>query len=155
MTVLGPGRSARQSARSWPKPMACKGGFSYVEVLVATVLIAVCLVPALQALQPALLSTRVREAYTVDHLALRSKMEEVLAEPFAHLAAAEAAAGSYLVPTHYSDTITATDGRLISRNVFMAKYDGDGDGTPDPGLLMVKVEILGTLYRFFTLASDD
>ncbi len=144
----------KQEVRFWGQPLACRDGFSYVEILVAMVLIAVCLVPALDALQPALFGMREQEVYTIDRLALSSKMEEVLSEPFASLDAAAVSSGSYSVPTGYSQGETTTDGRSITLQVYLAQHDGDGDGTPDPDLLKVKVEIDGTSQRLETLVGE-
>ena len=139
------------------------GGFSYVEVLVAIGLIAICLAPALDALRTAASGAAVQETSLVDQYALQAKMEEVLAEPFAALTAAAAAAGSPIVPTSYSDTapFTTTDGRQISREVYIWPYDGDnmdGDNDPftgtDPGLLYVKVQINGASFALDTLTTQ-
>jgi hypothetical protein len=125
-----------------------------VEVLVATVIVAVSLVPALEALQIGILGADVHESRVTLHYHLAGKLEEVLARPFADLAVeAVAAAGS---PTAYSDAAGAPDRRLV----YLAGYDGDdadGDGDPftgaDPGLLWVRVEIESTPYVLETLTS--
>ena len=60
-------------------------GFSYVEVLVATALLAVGLVPALEALQQGVAGGEIHATLTSDHYHLTAKMEEALAQPFAAL----------------------------------------------------------------------
>ena len=122
-------------------------GFSYVEVLVATALLAVGLVPALEALQQGVAGGEIHATLTSDHYHLTAKMEEALAQPFAALEAAATAAGGPTVPTTYSDAAGEADRRLV----YLAGYDGDdadGDGDPftgaDEGLLWVKVEIEDT-----------
>jgi hypothetical protein len=119
-------------------------GLSYLEVLVAVALLAICLVPVLEALQPAMLGTSISESYVMDQARLQSRFEEVLAEPFSALEAAATAAGSPTVATGYSDA-PGTEERLL---VFIGAADGDnadGDNNPftgmDADLLWVRVEM--------------
>ena len=126
-------------------------GFSYVEVLIAVVLIVVALVPAMEALQPGIAGSGIHEIIAEDHYQLAGKLEQVLVEPFGQLNSAAKAAGSRTTPTSYQDVFTYADGRQITRNVFLARYDGDNadtDNDPftgtDDGLLWVRVAIAGT-----------
>ena len=119
-------------------------GLSYVEVLVAVALLAICLVPVLEALQPAMLGTSISESRVVEQARLQSRFEEVLAEHFADLEAAATAAASPAVPTTYSDS-PGTEDRLL---VYIGPYDGDnadGDSNPftdtDADLLWVRVVV--------------
>jgi hypothetical protein len=59
-------------------------GFSYVEVLLSVTLVAVLLVPALEALQAAI-AGRPAAAAVPGSLSLQSKMEQVLAAPFSKI----------------------------------------------------------------------
>lgn len=129
-----------------------EGGFSYVEVLVATLLVALSLVPALEALQTATLGSAVHESLAVHQRQLTSKMEEVLAQSFIDLEIAEATALGG--PTSYSDAAGSPDRRVV----FLSRYDGDNADAddnpstgPDPGLLWVRVEIEGTRHALETL----
>ena len=123
-------------------------GFSYMEVLIATALIAISLVPAMEALSTGSKGNTFHENYATDHYYLSAKLEDVLAEPFTRLDEAAAATGNPNTPTSYSDTVTITDGRILTRQVYLSRYDGDNadgnnnffDGT-DEGLLWVRVEI--------------
>jgi type II secretory pathway pseudopilin PulG len=131
-----------------------RGGFSYVEVLVATTILALSLVPALDALQTGLLGSGVDQSLTQSQVRLRSKMEAVLAEPFKALQSAEVAAAGG--PSTYSDAI-GTPGRRL---VLLSRYDGDdadADGDPmtgaDVGLLRVRVEIEASPQFVETLVS--
>ncbi len=131
-----------------------RGGFSYVEVLVATAILALSLVPALDALQAGLLGSGVGESLTRSHVRLRSKMEAVLAKPFEALESAEVAAAGG--PSSYSDAI-GTPGRRL---VHLSRYDGDNadvDGDPmtgtDVGLLKVRVEIEATPHFLESLVA--
>ena len=56
-------------------------GFSYTEVLVATALIAVALIPMLDALTPGLQGVQIHREQAEIHFVLQGKMEEVLAQP--------------------------------------------------------------------------
>ncbi|MEE8428501.1 MAG: hypothetical protein V3S33_03250 [Gammaproteobacteria bacterium] len=138
-----------------------QAGFSYVEVLIATVLIAVCLVPALDALQAGLKSSEVQAGYIEDHFYLTGKMESVLAEPFSNLFAATTPEGTAVAPSSYSDTVTTPQGRTVTRQVFLRPYGGDNadaDNDPftgtDPGLLWVQVQIAGTPYVVESLTTQ-
>ena len=135
-------------------------GLSYVEVLVATALIALALVPAMEALQPGIEGSGIHETFAEDHYLLSAKMEEVLAEPFDALDSAAAAAGDQSTPTSYSDIVNASDGRQVSRQVFLSPYDGDNadsDNDPftgtDAGLLWVRVDIENTAHTIETLTN--
>ena len=136
-------------------------GFSYVEVLVATVLIAIVLVPAMDALLPGIQGSGIHETRSEDHYRLMGKIEETLAEPFASLDDAVTAAGNPTTPiTYSSDTVTYPNGRQITRNVFLSRYDGDNaDADDDPftgtdaGLLWVQGIIAGSSLRIETLTS--
>jgi len=115
---------------------------SYVEVLVAVALLAICLVPVLEALQPAMLGTSISESLVTEQARLQSRFEEVLAEPFSALEAAATIAASPAVATTYSDD-PGTEDRLL---VYIGPYDGDnadGDSNPftdtDADLLWVRV----------------
>lgn len=139
----------------------CETGFSYVEVLVATVLIAITLVPAIEAFSPGTISTSNTESLVEDRYQLTAKLEEVLAFSFADIDAAATAAGSPTTASSFSDIVVYADGRQVTRNVFLSRYDGDNadannnpfDGV-DAGLIWVRVEIVGTSLRFESLLSE-
>jgi len=138
-----------------------QAGFSYAEVLVATVLIALLLVPGLQALNSGLQSTAVQGNLAEQQALLQGKLADVLALPFATLDAAALAAGGPAIPSSLSDTVTLSNGGSLSRQVFLSRYDGDnadGDGNPftgtDAGLLWVQVAIPGTALTLETLTAQ-
>ena len=137
-----------------------RAGFAYIEVLLATLLIVVTLLPALEALHPAVAGAGFHGSRVEDHYRLAARMEELLAEPFIDLDDAATAAGSETTPTTYSDTVTHTDGRQITRNVYLSRYDADNadtDNNPFTGteddLLWIRVEIAGTTDGLETLFS--
>lgn len=62
-------------------------GLAYVEALLATVMVAVLLVPALNALSTGLLGAEVRSELGSQALSLQNKLDEVLAKPYSTLLA--------------------------------------------------------------------
>ena len=136
-------------------------GFSYVEVLIAVVLIVVALVPALDALIPGMAGSGIHESIAEDHYQLTGKLDQTLTEPYGQLNSAAKAVGSPTTPTTYSDMVTYANGRQITRNVFIARYDADNaDGDDDPftgtddGLLWVQVTIAGSGMHIESLVSE-
>jgi type II secretory pathway pseudopilin PulG len=140
-------------------------GFSYVEVLVATTVIAIALVPAINALQTGIQSTGIHQDLTVQHYQRLQKMEELQAEPYANLLAAAKIPANKTTATTYSDASGAIN-RIV---VFMALYDADADPFTliDPNidadndlytgstanLLWIRVETEGTAQGIETLVS--
>ena len=132
-------------------PSARPRGFSYVEVLVATFILAVSLPAALGALRNSVSAAGVDAKYTLNQQRVKSRLEEVLANRFATLDAAALAAGNSTsaVVTGYSDAAGATD-RLI---VNLYRYDGTAQTASDTGLLWVKVSIEGAALALNTLTA--
>ena len=148
---------------------ARQSGLTYVEVLIAAVLIAIALVPALQSLHTGMLGADVHSSSVNQHYATLARLEEVLAEPYSLLTAAAATAGDYKTPTTYSDTAGTPD-RVV---VYVALYDADDadkDGNaftvPDPdvdkdgnpytgytGPLWVRAEVEGSVIGLETLSA--
>ena len=119
-------------------------GASYIEILVATVLIAVSLIPASEALRSATASSSIYANYSVQNYRLLAKMEEVLAKSYFSLETEAAAAGSETVATVFSDAVATTGRRLV----FLSPYDADNaDADNDPftgteaNILWVRVQI--------------
>ena len=135
-------------ARIEPRISHLNAGFSYLEVLIATALIAISLVPALEALSMGGRGHDLQTVQAEDHYYLMAKLEEVLAEPFSRLDEEASVTGNPAIATTYSDTVTLADGRVLTRQVYLSHYDGDNadansnvfDGT-DEGLIWVRVEI--------------
>ena len=123
----------------------------------ATVILAIALVPAVDALQTGLAGAEIHESHVVQHYRMLGKLEEVLAEPVWLLDFRALGAGSPSVATTYSDP----GGSEYRRLVFLSRYDGDDadkDGDPftggDEGLLWVKVEVENTTHVIETLVSQ-
>lgn len=147
-----------------------QSGLTYVEVMVAAVLISIALVPAIDALYTGMHASDVYETSSAEHYAALAKIEELLAEPQSLLVAAAAAAGNHTTPSAgYSDAAGSPNRRLV----YLALYDtddADGDGdvftVPDPnldgdndpytsyaGLLWVRVEVESSVTSFESLAA--
>ena len=114
-------------------------GFSYAEVLLSVVLLAVLLVPALDALQGAITGSPAVAAAPAA-AGLQSKMEQVLAAPFSKLYAESYAAGGNTassVSAAFSDAAGAPERRLV----VVYRYDAllRTLASTDTGLLFVKV----------------
>ena len=60
-------------------------GLTLVEVLVAMALLAVLLVPTINALQTSVVGAQVHRDLVTDHYRLTTRLEELLAEPFSNL----------------------------------------------------------------------
>lgn len=136
-------------------------GFSYVEVLIAVVLIVIALVPALDALIPGVAGSGIHETLAEDHYRMTGRLEQVLVEPFGQLRKAANAAGSPTTPTTYSDIYIYPNGRQINRDVFIARYDADNaDADDDPftgtddGLLWLRITIAGTGMSIESLVNE-
>jgi len=133
-------------------------GLTYVEVLIATVLMVVALVPAIDALRPAIQGSGIHQSETALHFHLTAGLEDVLARPFAELDAEAQALGDPTVSSAlFSDTAGSADRRLV----FLSRYDADNaDGDSDQftgtdeGLVWVRVEVETTLHALETLVSE-
>jgi len=123
-----------------------QAGFSYMELLVATLLIAIMLVPALDAMQSGIQGSGIHTQLAQNQYRMISKMEQTLALPFSELLqqADLVADPKVLIPEPFSDAAGTESRRLV----FLARYDGDdADGDKDPftgtddGLLWLRVTI--------------
>ncbi|MCP4390842.1 MAG: hypothetical protein GY802_21275 [Gammaproteobacteria bacterium] len=126
--------------------MARQSGFSYMELLIATLLITIMLVPALEAMQSGIQGSGIHTRLVQNQYRMIAKMEQTLALPFSELLeqADLVADPTVLIPAPYSDAAGTESRRLV----FLARYDGDdadADNDPftgtDAGLLWVRVII--------------
>lgn len=117
-----------------------------MELLIATLLIVILLVPALDAMQSGIQGSGVHRQLAENHYRMISKMEQTLALPFADLLeqADLVADPTVLIPPPYSDPAGTESRRLV----YLARYDGDNaDGNDNPfngtdeGLLWLRVTI--------------
>ena len=132
-------------------------GASYLELLIAAVLIALLLVPMMDVMRGAASGADQQASASRQHFHLTAKLEEILGEPFGALEDSAAAAGNEATPTSYSDAGGSLDRRLV----FLSLYDGDdadADSNPftgvDAGLMWVRVEIENTPLAIETLVAQ-
>ena len=126
-------------------------GFTYIEVIVATALVVISLLPAMNALSVGIKGSTIHENYTLGHYYLTSKMEALLAEPYDDLDAVALTVNDPNIPTTLSETRVLPDGSTVSWLVYLSRYDAvnaDNDddfftGT-DAGLLWIRVELEDT-----------
>jgi type II secretory pathway component PulJ len=125
-------------------------GWTYMEALVATGLIAVSLVPAIQSLQSVAQGATNQRTYTVNEQRLETRMEELLARTFAALDAEAVATGnsSSSTSTLFSDAAGTADQLLVT----VYRYDGTGATSTDTGLIWVKVAMTGSTLQLNSLA---
>ena len=133
-----------------------EAGFSYVEVLLATLITAIALVPAVEGLSVGTRGARLHVEMAEEHFHGVSLLEEILAQPFDALDVEAVLVASPTVATAFSDAPGSPRRRLV----YLARYDGDdadGDGLPftggDDGLLWVKVEIENSNHVLETLTT--
>ena len=126
--------------------MRRQAGLSYIEVLVATLLISIMLVPALESMQSGILGSDIHTQRAQNHYRVISLMEQTLARPFADLLqqADLVADPTVLIPPPYSDNA----GTEFRRLVYLSRYDGDNADTDDDpfsgtdaGLIWLRVSI--------------
>jgi len=132
-------------------------GLTLVEVLVTVVLMAIVLVPAIQALRTGIVGADVHSDITSINFRLTSRLEELLTEPFADLSDAAIAAGSPTTPSSYSEA-AGPPGRLL---VYLSSYDGDNadaDGDPftgtDADLLWIRVDVEDSVHSLQTVRAQ-
>ena len=139
--AIVPARSLRHDQR----------GLSYIEVLIAVVIIAVCLAPATDALRDGVRAAGIQLDYTRNQQRLKTRFEEVLANNFSTLDAAAMLAGNSPSATvaAYTDAAGTTDRLLVT----LYRYDGSAATASDTGLLWVKAAIEGSTLQLDTLKS--
>lgn len=116
-------------------------GLSYIEVLVATALVVVALVPAIDALHGGVNGSQVHQAETEKAQRLQSKMEEVLAQPFGMLYALTytTTPPAELNKIDRPNPVLSDPEGSGRRLVFLYRYDGTARTDSDSGLLRVRV----------------
>ena len=122
-----------------------QSGFTYMELLIATLLITIMLVPALDAMHSGIQGSGIHTQLAQNQYRMISKMEQTLALPFSDLEEkADQVADPTIPVLAYSDG----GGIKFRRLVYLARYDGDNadaDANPftgtDEGLLWLRVTI--------------
>ncbi|MEC5217196.1 hypothetical protein RCH09_002153 [Actimicrobium sp. GrIS 1.19] len=126
-------------------------GFSYVEVVLATVLLAVCIVPATNALRNGASAPQIVATQGHAMLCIKNQMEKVIAEPYHNLVLAS---GTLATPSAtYS---LAADSQCPARNIYIAKYNPDGFPNfpnADTGLLYINASVPDGAVAQFPLTT--
>jgi Tfp pilus assembly protein PilV len=139
-------------------------GFAYVEVLIAAAILALCAVPAANAIKNGLDAGQAGQSRAAELYCVRSLMETVLAEPYMDL---NVAAGTKKY--NLGADPKCTDDKCVSNNcdartvtIERKLFDGtkllDLATTPsseqrDTALLKIKVEMAGSNYTFSTVVA--
>lgn len=115
-----------------------QGGFSYAEVLLSVILLAILLVPAMQSLNSAISGGS--SSVAAKQLNLRNKMEEVLSKPYKLLYAETSVSGGNTttsISANYSDAAGATDRRVV----VLYRYDTTSNAlsSSDTSVLYISV----------------
>lgn len=129
-------------------------GYSYLEVLLSVILLAVLLVPAMQSLSSAISGGSSNIA--TRQLALSSKMEEVLSKPYHQLYGITSLPGGN-TSSSISSSLSDASGSNSRRLVVLYRYDPLTNvlSSTDTGVLYVKVyfEDAGVESELNTLAG--
>jgi hypothetical protein len=133
-------------------------GFSYVEILVAVLLLALCAVPATEAIRTGVGAADIGPTRMQELRCMKTKMESVLAQPYQNLASAAVGQWPTLIPGEgYSEP---KGGGCPRRDVYIVKvrrpYNSAGfsDGNADElAMLYVSVSSPDTSYAFTTLVT--
>lgn len=130
------------------------GGFAYVEVIVAALMLALLAMPAADAIKNGIDASRVSQAKGAELRCVRNQMETVLAEPYLNLNLA-AGTAAYNLP---ADAVCGARTVVIARKLF------DGANLTDlaanasaeqvnTALLKVQVSLAGSDYTFSTVVA--
>jgi len=139
------------------KSLIREAGISYIEVLIAMAILAISLVPAIEALSSAQLGSRINGDLQRQHYKMLGKYESMLTVPFSELDSEALLLADASTPsTVFSDNASTEDRRLV----YLQRYDADNaDGDDDvftggdEYMLWLKVEVAGTTVAQETLVS--
>lgn len=125
--------------------------------MIALAVLAVALVPAIDALTTPLGAAALHEARTAQRFLLAGKMAELLAEPYGALSAEASTPGSPTASTAYSDTAGTPNRRLVYITAWDAD-NADADNDPftgtDANILWLRVEIEGEAFALEALTAS-
>jgi Tfp pilus assembly protein PilV len=123
-------------------------GFAYMEVLVAVLLLALCALPAANAIQNGLAAANAVPTRAKALRCMRDKMEAVLAEPYDNLLAAQ----NGNQKTSYSEN---AGGGCVERRVYIDVYKQDGFGVTASETALLRVDVVSpdTSYSFTSLVA--
>jgi hypothetical protein len=134
-------------------------GFSYVELLVAAVVLGLCAAPLMGAIQAGIKASAIGNAKANELRCIKNSMETVMAEPYQHLwdsARGTSIASSYSRPE---------DATCIAREVHIALYEHEWGKAPlfldaaasaarrETAMLYITVSSPASGYAFTTLVA--
>jgi Tfp pilus assembly protein PilV len=117
-------------------------GFAYVEILVAVLLLAVCALPAANAVRNALSAADGVPARAYQLRCMRDLMETVLAEPYPNLLAAMQAAKAGASKPTYSDPDTGSGNGCIKRKVVIDVYEQNGISETAKTTPLLRIDVM-------------
>ena len=128
------------------------GGFAYVEVLVAALMVALLATPAADAIKNGIDANRVSQTKAAELRCVRNQMETVLAQPYLSL---NQAAGKYSVAADATCDIRKVE---ITRKLFDGVNLTDlattaSDVQQQTALLLVRVSMDKSDYAFSTVVA--
>jgi len=127
------------ASRPVPQRGRIPHGFSLIEIAVAVVVLAVCLVPATNAIRNSLAMPAIAAGADTQLGCVKAAMERVMAESYFKLLPA---ARARTVATSYS---TSAAGNCLAINVYVTRYDPTTSPyyftSTDTGLLYVQVRL--------------
>ncbi len=126
-------------------------GISYIEVMLAIALLAIALVPALQAVQTGIQSAAVHENLTREHYRILSRLQSVSVESFPVLMEVADTAGSFSTASGFSDP-AGQDDRVL---VYLSLYDADNQDSDGNAFTVADNNIDGDNNPYTTDPSDE
>jgi Tfp pilus assembly protein PilV len=143
-------------------------GFAYAEVMIAALILALCAVPAANAIKNGLDAATVSRDKALELRCVRNRMEAVLAEPYFNLNAAAEAAGSDGITSYSLPKADGCDARTVK--ITLHRLDGatlvdlpaapqtvpptaPADEQRRTALLKVQVSMDRSTYSFATMVA--
>ncbi len=145
-----------------------QAGFAYAEVMIAALILALCAVPAANAIKNGLDAATISQSKALELRCVRNLMETVLAEPYFNLNAAAEAAGSDGVTSYSLPKDAACNARTV--RITLHRLDGanlidlpavpqtipptaPADEQRRTALLKVQVAMDSSTYSFATMVA--
>lgn len=130
-------------------------GFAYVEVLIAAAILALCAVPAANAIRNGLVAGQAGQSKMVALTCVRNLMEKVMAEPYMNL---NNAAGTSVYDVAANDncagrTVTI-ERKLFDGAKLLELPAGAGIEQKETALLKIKVAMKDSAYTFSTVVAQ-
>lgn len=130
------------------------GGFAYVEVVVAALMLALFAMPAADAIKNSLDANRVSATKAAELRCVRNRMETVLAEPYLNLNVAAGTGAYNLAADTNCGALTVTIARKLFDGANLADLAATAsDEQVKTALLTVQVTLDGSDYTFSTVVA--